>query len=77
MQPPADVFVPLAASPLRAAGVRSLWAAAPEPLHTWAERCLGSRIVSAESQVGGFSPGVAARLRCEDGTRAFVKAVGV
>jgi len=73
----ANMSAPVQLSPLRAAGVRAPWAAAPEPLHTWAQRCLGSRIVSAESQVGGFSPGVAARLRCEDGTRAFVKAVGV
>lgn len=75
MQPRADVPVPAAL--LRAAGVRATWEAAPEQLRAWVERSLGSPVESAESQVGGFSPGVAARLRCADGTRAFVKAVGV
>jgi aminoglycoside phosphotransferase (APT) family kinase protein len=32
-------------------------------------------VVAARTQPGGFSPGVAARLRCADGTRCFVKAV--
>jgi hypothetical protein len=36
---------------------------------------LGSPVVAAESQAGGWSPGVAARVRCADGSRAFVKAV--
>jgi hypothetical protein len=36
---------------------------------------LGAPVVSATTQPGGFSPGVAARLLCADGTRAFVKAV--
>ena len=33
-------------------------------------------MAGAVTQVGGFSPGVAARLRLVDGQRAFVKAVG-
>jgi aminoglycoside phosphotransferase (APT) family kinase protein len=40
------------------------------------ERLLGTRIVAAESQPSGFSPGIAARIVLEDGRRAFVKAVG-
>jgi aminoglycoside phosphotransferase (APT) family kinase protein len=40
------------------------------------ERELGSRVVRAVTQPGGFSPGVAARLELEDGGRVFVKAVG-
>jgi aminoglycoside phosphotransferase (APT) family kinase protein len=40
------------------------------------EAGLGARIVDAVTRPGGFSPGVAARLRLEDGSRAFVKAVG-
>lgn len=36
---------------------------------------LGSPVVEATSQSGGFSPGVAARLRLQDGRRAFVKAL--
>ena len=36
----------------------------------------GRGVVEAVTQPGGFSPGVAARLRLADGRRAFVKAVG-
>jgi hypothetical protein len=36
---------------------------------------LGSSVVAAVTQPGGFSPGVAARLTCADGRRAFLKAV--
>ena len=35
---------------------------------------LGSPVVDAWSMTGGWSPGVAARVRCLDGTSAFVKA---
>jgi aminoglycoside phosphotransferase (APT) family kinase protein len=35
----------------------------------------GGPVVAAVSQVGGFSPGTADRVRTEDGRRAFVKAV--
>src|SRR6476646_477055 len=40
------------------------------------ERALGSVVVSAATQQGGFSPDVAARLVTASGRRAFVKAVG-
>jgi hypothetical protein len=36
---------------------------------------LGAGVVEATTQPGGFSPGVAARLRLADGRRVFVKAV--
>ena len=39
------------------------------------ERRLGSAVVAARTQTGGFSPGVATRLELADGRRAFVKAV--
>jgi aminoglycoside phosphotransferase (APT) family kinase protein len=39
------------------------------------ERRLGSSVVEAVTQPSGFSPGIAARVRLEDGARAFVKAV--
>jgi hypothetical protein len=39
------------------------------------EEGLRSRVVEAVTQRGGFSPGLAARLRTADGTRHFVKAV--
>ena len=38
------------------------------------ERTCGSSVVEALTQPGGFSPGVAARVRCADGRRFFVKA---
>jgi hypothetical protein len=34
-------------------------------------------VISAANQAAGFSPGLAARVRCADGTRAFVKAAGL
>ena len=36
---------------------------------------LGSPVVEAKNQPGGFSPGVAARCALADGTRCFIKAV--
>ena len=39
------------------------------------ERVCGAPVVEAQTQPGGFSPGVAARVRCIDGARWFVKAV--
>ena len=36
---------------------------------------LGGRVVEAVTQPGGFSPGLAARLRLDDGRRVFLKAV--
>jgi len=47
----------------------------PAPVRSAIEDRLGSRVVSARSQAGGFSPGVAARLELADGSRVFVKAV--
>jgi aminoglycoside phosphotransferase (APT) family kinase protein len=41
----------------------------------WVDEALGSDVVSSVTQLGGFSPGVAARLRTAAGGRAFVKAV--
>lgn len=39
------------------------------------EDALGAGVARAETQPGGFSPGVAARLTTVDGGRAFVKAI--
>ena len=47
----------------------------PAPVRGWVDERLGSPVVEAVTQPGGFSPGAAARLLCADGTRAFVKAV--
>ncbi|WP_165956833.1 phosphotransferase [Kribbella antibiotica] len=48
----------------------------PAAVRAWVERVLGSTVVSAATQQGGFSPGVAARLVTASGRRAFVKTVG-
>jgi hypothetical protein len=65
-----------ASIPPPAEGVRLPWSAIPAPLRAEVERLLGARVTEAVTQPGGFSPGVAARLRLSDGSRAFVKAVG-
>lgn len=60
----------------QARGVRPAWADVPGWLRQEVESLLGGRVAAAETQPGGFSPGLAARLRLADGRRAFVKAVG-
>jgi aminoglycoside phosphotransferase (APT) family kinase protein len=59
-----------------AIGRRLAWADAPEWLRDEVEARLGGRVAEAVTQPGGFSPGVATRLRLAGGRRAFVKAVG-
>ncbi|MFK4086409.1 aminoglycoside phosphotransferase family protein [Kribbella sp. NPDC020789] len=59
-----------------AAGVRLPFEKVPAAVRAWVERALGSAVVSATTQQGGFSPGVAARLVTASGRRAFVKTVG-
>src|SRR5580698_10985283 len=66
---------PLPAAP-PARGVRLAWAAVPRTMRQQAGSYLAGRIVGAETQPGGFSPGAAVRLRLADGRRAFAKAVG-
>jgi hypothetical protein len=58
-----------------AQGVRLPYDEAPAELRAWVDDTLGSPVVTAVTQPGGFSPGIAARLVCADGTRAFCKAV--
>jgi hypothetical protein len=60
---------------IRAVGVRAPWTAMPAVVRDWVEDVLGAPVVAARDQVGGMSPGCATRLVCQDGTRAFVKAV--
>ena len=59
-----------------ATGWRIGWGDAPGWLRAEVEDRLGARVVEAVTQPGGFSPGVAVRLRLADGGRVFVKAVG-
>lgn len=59
-----------------AAGVRPEWVTIPDRVRSAVEEWLGSTVISASSQAGGFSPGAAARLRTADGRRVFAKIVG-
>jgi hypothetical protein len=59
-----------------AVGLRLPYEKLPARLQAWVDRSLGSTVVSAATQRGGFSPGVAARLVTGSGRRAFIKAVG-
>jgi hypothetical protein len=56
-------------------GSRIEWPDVPADVRDAVDRALGSPVVEAASQPGGFSPGVAARCRLADGGRVFVKAV--
>ncbi|MEU3223761.1 phosphotransferase [Streptomyces sp. NPDC006976] len=58
-----------------ARGVRHHWADLPAAVRRGVEDILGAPVVEARTQHGGFSPGVAARVRLANGGRAFVKAV--
>ena len=53
------------------------FAALPAAVRRGVEDVLGSPVVRAVSQPGGFSPGSADRVRTADARRAFVKAVGL
>jgi hypothetical protein len=61
---------------ISASGVRIGWADLPARVREAVQTTLGSRIVRADTQAGGFSPGTADREVTEAGGRAFVKAVG-
>jgi hypothetical protein len=50
--------------------------ALPQPLRQWIDATLGAPVVAADTQTGGFSPGVAARVRTAADQAAFIKAVG-
>lgn len=54
--------------------MRPPWESLPDDVRARVGALLGSPVVAARSEAGGFSPGVAARVRCADGRRAFVKA---
>jgi hypothetical protein len=50
------------------------WVHLPPTVRAEVERRCGAPVVSAASQNGGFTPGFASVLECEDGSRHFVKA---
>jgi hypothetical protein len=56
-------------------GVRLPWSQVPDDVRAAIADRLGSPVVTAENQRGGFSPGLAARCRLADGRRCFIKAV--
>jgi aminoglycoside phosphotransferase (APT) family kinase protein len=57
-----------------AEGARVDWQDVPEPVRVEIERICGAAVIEAQTQPGGFSPGVAARVRSADAGRYFVKA---
>ena len=61
--------------PPPAEGVRLDWEHLPVGVRAMIEEHIGDSVVEATTQRGGFSPGLAARLRTADGLRVFVKAV--
>ncbi len=56
-----------------AEGLRTAWNDVPKPVRMGIEKVCGAPVVEASTQRNGFSPGIAARVRCADGTRRFVK----
>src|ERR1700761_4829169 len=57
-----------------AEGARVAWRDVPRAVRGAIERVCGAPVAEAWTQPGGFSPGLAGRVRCVDGTRWFVKA---
>ncbi|MGB7341346.1 MAG: phosphotransferase [Phototrophicaceae bacterium] len=62
--------------PPAASGVRQQWTDMPQKIRDLIEDYLGSTVVTTETQSGGFSPGVAARLYTADERCFFLKAMG-
>lgn len=65
-----------ATGPPPARGVRMPWRRLPERVRQAIEQAAGAPIERVVERPGGFSPGVAARLRLRDGSSRFVKATG-
>ena len=59
-----------------AQGVRQQWSDMPEKIRNLIEKQLNAKVVDTETQSGGFSPGVAARLYTDDNRCVFLKAIG-
>jgi hypothetical protein len=54
--------------------IRPTWAQLPAYVRDGIERVLSEKVVLADSQPGGFSPGTADRVLLASGRRAFIKA---
>ncbi len=63
-----------AVTPAATSGQRITWEAVPGDVRAGIEKLLGNVVTAAQSQPGGFSEGVAARLHLANGGRVFVKA---
>ena len=53
------------------------WQFLPPHIRAFIEERCGSKVVAADSQSAGFTPGFASVLTCVDGSRHFVKAASV
>jgi hypothetical protein len=60
---------------MSASKMRLRWAQIPPPVKTAIEELAGGQVVAAANCEGGFSPGLASRLRLADGSMIFVKAI--
>jgi hypothetical protein len=60
---------------VNAPGHRLQWPDLPEPLRAEIEGVLGSEVVEAANQRGGYGPSLAARCALADGRRVFIKSV--
>ncbi len=66
--------MPTAPPPAGRTAQRLEWRFLPPEVRALIEERCGSPVLEAESQGGGFTPGFASVLTCEDGSRHFVKA---
>ena len=58
-------------------GNRLTWSVLPADVRQQVERTMGSRVVTASSKTGGFSPALASVLTLADGRCVFAKAISV
>ncbi|MGB1285616.1 MAG: phosphotransferase family protein [Aggregatilineales bacterium] len=63
-------------NPPPASGIRQKWDDIPQKIRTLIEDHTGAKVIHAETQSGGFSPGVAARIQTADDRTFFLKAIG-
>ncbi len=59
-----------------AQGMRQQWLDIPQKIRDLTEEYLGAKVINTETQLGGFSPGVATRLHTVDNRWVFLKAIG-
>lgn len=62
--------------PHAATAQRPDWSDLPRQVRDWVQDQLGATVESASSELSGYTPGFAARLRLGDGRRVFAKIAG-